>query len=324
MPAWQYKKGLHEIGSGAYAYLQPNGGWGLANSGLIVDGDQSLLVDTLVDAAHTRRMLDTIGDATGLRATDIRTVVNTHHDADHTFGNFLMKHAEIIASKAAAETMAMRSPQEVATLKRNAPTMGSVGEYLLAIFSAYDWEDVELQLPTRTFEGELHIEVGGKRVHLIQVGPAHTVGDTLVHCPDQRIVYTGDILFIEGTPIIWAGPVSRWIAACERIMALDVDIVVPGHGPITDKSGAAEVRDYLRFVDREARKRYDAGLTVEEAVEDIGLGRYARWIDAERVVVNVQKLYEEYGWKEHKTFMQLFDLMGLLWRRRQDGARNGA
>ncbi len=93
-------------------------------------------------------------------------------------------------------------------------------------------------LPTRTFEGELELTVGGKRVRLLEVGPAHTRGDVLVHSPEDRIVFTGDILFIEGTPIVWEGPISNWIRACERIEAMDVDIVVPGHGPISDRGGA--------------------------------------------------------------------------------------
>jgi len=86
----------------------------------------------------------------------------------------------------------------------------------------------------------------------------------LVHLPDDRKVFTGDILFIDGTPIMWAGPVANWIAACDRIMAMDADVIVPGHGPITDKAGVRRVQDYLAFCDREARKRFDAGLSVRD------------------------------------------------------------
>ena len=94
-------------------------------------------------------------------------------------------------------------------------------------------------------------------VELIEVGPAHTQGDMLAYVPDDRTIFTGDILFIGGTPIVWAGPLANWIAACDLMLGLDVDTVVPGHGPVTDKAGVAEVRDYLAFVDAAAAVRHD-------------------------------------------------------------------
>jgi glyoxylase-like metal-dependent hydrolase (beta-lactamase superfamily II) len=312
---WNFTKGLHEIGTGAWAYLQPNGGWGLANSGLIVDGDQTLLVDTLVDGHHTLAMLKTIQDAIGLKAADIRTVVNTHGDPDHTFGNYLLQHAEIIASDLTAKELASKSPQRFTELMHRAPAMGEVGEFLLECFSAFDWAGCELRLPTKTFEGEMHLKVGDKDVHLIQVGPAHTQGDTLVHVPQDRVVYTGDILFIEGTPVIWAGPVRRWIDACNRILAMDVDVVVPGHGPITDKSGAIAVRDYLTYVDHETRRRYDAGMSVDDAMMDIPLGPFANLIDAERLAVNVQRLYDEYSGSPQGEMIRFYENLARMNKR---------
>ena len=80
----------------------------------------------------------------------------------------------------------------------------------------------------------------------------------LIHSKEDRAVFTGDILFIDGTPIMWAGPVQSWIEACRRIEEMDVETVVPGHGPITDKRGAAAVRGYLEYIRDQARGRYDA------------------------------------------------------------------
>ena len=97
---------------------------------------------------------------------------------------------------------------------------------------AFDFSGIDTTLPTRTFEVHLDIEVGGRAVELIEVGPAHTRGDTLVYVPDARTVYTGDILFIGGTPIVWAGPLSNWVSACDLMLGMDVETVVPGHGPV--------------------------------------------------------------------------------------------
>ena len=180
------------------------------------------------------------------------------------------------------------------TMMDAAPGLGPSGKYLLEIFGDFDFGNVAERAPTRTFSGDLSLQVGDKSVELIEVGPAHTAGDVLVHVPDDRIVYTGDILFIDGTPIMWAGPVSNWIAACDKIIAMDVEAIVPGHGPIASKDDVRKVQDYLRFVDREARQRYEAGLSVRDAAHDIALGDYESWIDAERIAVNVDTLYREY------------------------------
>lgn len=313
--SWNYAKGLHDLGRGSWAWLQPDGGWGWSNAGLIVDGEESLLVDTLFDAPLTAAMLDAMRDATGLSGDDIGTVVNTHANGDHTHGNGLCRHAEIIASEASAKEMAEVDAAMLHTMMAAAPNLGPSGKYLLDIFGDFDFANVAERAPTRTFSGELGVKVGDKPVRLIEVGPAHTAGDVLVHLPEDRIVYTGDILFIDGTPIMWAGPVGNWITACDKILAMDVEAIVPGHGPITDKAGVRKVQAYLRYIDGEARKRFDAGLSVRDAAHDIALCDYASWIDAERIAVNVDTLYREYrGDPSAPDIVGLFSLMAELKR----------
>jgi len=292
---WQFTKGLHNIGAGAYAYLQPNGSWGWSNAGLIVDGDQSLLVDTLSDIPLTAEMLQQMKDATGIGGAEITTLVNTHANGDHTWGNSLVKQAEIIASEATSDQFFETDPAAMATILEEASKLGAAGEFLKRISEPFQHSGITLVPPTRTFSGQLDIKVGDKDVQLIEVGPAHTDGDTLIYVPHDRVIFTGDILFIDTTPIIWAGPVRNWIKACDFIEALDVDVIVPGHGPITDKKGVRQVRDYLEFIDREAKTRFDAGMSYYEAAVDIALGEYRNWLDPERIVVNVYSLYREYS-----------------------------
>ncbi|HVN27137.1 MAG TPA: MBL fold metallo-hydrolase, partial [Candidatus Binataceae bacterium] len=312
------QKGLQEIGDGCYAYLQPDGSWGWSNAGLVVDGDQSLLVDTLFDLKLTREMLDVMRDAEP-RAARIGTLVNTHSNGDHVFGNELVKGAEIIASKGCAEEMKHDGGAgRLAEMKRNAKAMGDAGAFFAEIFAPFDFEGINVAMPTVTFEGELTRKVGNKTVRLIQVGPAHTAGDVLAYVPGDLVIYTGDILFVYGHPIIWAGPVANWIKACQLMLDLDVETVVPGHGPITDKTGVAEVKGYLEYITREARKRYDAGMPMAEAAQDISLADYSSWGDAERIAVNVASLYREFsGGKMTANVADLFALMAKLHRERR-------
>jgi cyclase len=283
---FDYRLGVHEVADGCHAYLQPDGGWGYSNAGLIVGDGRSLLVDTLFDLKLTDAMLAAMSPLT--RTAPVATVVNTHANGDHCYGNERLANAEIIASKSAAEEMAHVPPAMLAALNK-AP--GEVGELFRSFFGDFDFDGITFTPPTRTFEGRLDIDVAGRVVELIEVGPAHTNGDVIVHVPDARVVYTGDILFINGTPIVWAGPLENWIAACDLISALGAEVVVPGHGPITDLAGVARVRDYLSYILREASARQDAGMDAFDAARDIALGDFEAWGEFGRVCVNVDTVY---------------------------------
>ena len=304
--------GLHKLGNGAYAWLAPDGSWGWSNAGLIADGEETLLVDTLYDLDLTDTMLRKMRDAEPA-ANNIGTLVNTHANGDHCHGNELVVGAEIIASSASAAEMAELPPEAMALLMEAAGDMGPVGAYFMHCFGQFRFEGIRHTPPTRTFDKSLDLQVGDKPIHLIEVGPAHTRGDVLVHSPADRTVYTGDILFIEGTPVMWQGPVANWIKACRLIEEMDVESIVPGHGPITDKRGVARVREYLEYVRDQAKMRYDAGLGAFEAARDIELAEYASWSDPERIAVNVDSLYREFSGEQMTTdVVELFGRMAEL------------
>jgi cyclase len=286
----QYRRGLHDLGSGCFAWLLPDGSWGWSNSGLITGSGTSLMVDTLFDLALTGEMLEGIRPVTDRHP--LQTLVNTHSDGDHVFGNQLLaeRDVEIIASEATAELITQDQVDALASVRRRS---GPLGEFTRHAFGPFVFDGIVATGPDRTFTGQESLDVGGREVRLIQVGPAHTPGDTLVHVPDARLLYAGDILFIGGTPVVWAGPTSRWIAACDLILDMDVVTIVPGHGPATDKSGVGPVRDYLQFVLDEATKRYEDGLGVEQAVASIDLGRFAGLPEHGRLAQNVLNVYQE-------------------------------
>lgn len=292
-----YDRGLHDLGTGVFAYLQPNGSWGWSNAGLIVDDDQALLVDTLFDLHLTKSMLAEMGRA-DRRAQKIDVLVNTHANPDHTNGNSLLTNARVITSRRTAEEMSHETPEMLAGIMRKAKTsIDPASRYLVECFGAFDFDGIPSSAPTETFTGRKSLTVGNKCVELIELGSAHTGGDVVIHVPADRIVYTGDLLFVGGHPVMWAGPVENWIAACEYLMSLDVDYVVPGHGPITDKRGVRAVRDYLVLVRDQAREAFRAHVPLEQAARHIAreLDRagYAAWSDGERILVTVAVIYRQ-------------------------------
>ena len=216
--------------------------------------------------------------------------------------------------------MANRGPEHLAELMRNAGSLGEGGKFLYEVMgpAKFDFEEIDdYVLPTRTFEDELALTVGDKEVRLINVGPAHTGGDVLVHVPGDRTVFTGDILFNEGHPVIWEGPIANWVRACDMMLEWDLETVVPGHGAICGKPAIRRMKEYLLYIDAEARKRYDAGMGVEEAALDISMADFDGWFDAERIVINLQTLYGEYAGKRPSfDRIKLFGMMARYARSR--------
>ena len=284
-----YERGLVEVADGVHAWLQPDGGWGWSNAGLVADGGAGLLVDTLFDLRLTADMLDAMHRR--VPAAEIGTVVNTHANGDHFYGNQLLAGSRIIASRRAAEEMPRMPPSYLAERMTAAPTLGPVGAVLQHIFTPFNFEGIELALPTQTFDGELELAVGDTTVRLLELGPAHTEGDVVAEVPGRGVVFTGDLLFVGGHPVIWAGPVGNWVAALDRILAMDVDVVVPGHGPVTDKAGVREVRAYFVELEAAALPLWKEGLSPLEAARQLRIERAAGWGEAERLVVNIGACY---------------------------------
>jgi len=288
-----YTRGLHELGDGLYAYLQPDGGWGWSNAGLITADGSSLLIDTLFDLRVTREMLEAMSAVT--ERHPIAQAVNTHGNGDHWFGNQLLPDGIPIVATASALREMQSVPPSAAQLMFHELDLGpEFAVFATETFRRFDFSDIEPRLPTESFTGAESRRVGGRDVSLIELGPAHTAGDAIVHVPDAGVVFTGDLLFIEGTPVMWAGPASNWIEACDRILELGAETLVPGHGPVTDAAGVRDVQRYLRYVSQEARARFAAGMDEEAAAEDIDIApEFGDWGDRERIVVNVATVYRE-------------------------------
>jgi len=268
-----FVRGLHELGNGTWAYLQPDGAMGLSNAGLVVGDGASLLVDTLFDLHLTAALLDAVAPI--VASHPLRVAVNTHPNGDHTFGNQLLPaDATIWSSESTAHDFDEYPPEAMAHMQQQSP----------GAMDAFDFKGIELRAPDETFRDSVKLDVGGRPVELIEVGPAHTRGDVIVHAADAAVVFAGDILFVGVAPLMWAGPLSSCIAAIDRICALAPELVVPGHGPVTDVAGAQQAKEYLETVAGEVTDRYRRGMSVMDALLDIGTAPFADLIEPERLV----------------------------------------
>src|SRR4051794_37935729 len=290
---------LEEVGPGAHAWIQPRGEWGESNAGLVVGGGEALLVDTLWDETLTQRMLGEMALVRG--AAPLRKVVNTHSDGDHWWGNATLPHdAEIITSEVSAQIMQTEDPKEFVrfrglarTLGRLPGSVGAFGRYTASMLGPFAFEEVTLRPATRTFAGEETITVGGREVRLIQVGPAHTPGDLVVFVPDARVVFAADVLFVGGTPVMWAGPVARWQAALETLLDLEADVYVPGHGPVSGRAEIEALGAYWAWLQPAVEERHRRGTSPWEIARELvrtdefAAAPWRSWLNPERIVINV-------------------------------------
>lgn len=291
-PHVPYTRGLHQVADRVWAWTLPDGGYGWSNAGLVTGEGASLLVDTLFDLVLTREMLDAMRPVTD--HAPITDALITHSNGDHTHGNQLLDaRVRILAAAATAEEIAHEANADRLVGIQTAD-MGPVAtSFARDRFGPFDFSGITLRNADQTFERELSIDVGGRRVDLLNLGPAHTGADSVVHVPDAGVLFGGDLLFIGCTPIVWSGPIANWIAACDAMIALDAPVVVPGHGPVTDPDGIRAVRGYFEHIIAQADEAHGKGLSLAEAVDAVDLGEYASWLDSERVVVNMFRRYCE-------------------------------
>jgi cyclase len=206
----------------------------------------------------------------------VRTLVNTHHHGDHTHGNFLLGPGVTIVGheKCREEVIA-------------------TGTGTTALWPYVDWGEIEIAPPNLTFTDRLTVYVDDMEVQLIFVGPAHTSNDIVVWVPEQRLLYTGDVVFNGGTPFVIFGSVQGSLAALDTLRALGPETVVPGHGPVSGPEVFGRIEAYLRFVQDTAGKGLDADSSPLDLARDTDLGEFAEWHDRERFVANLHRAYSE-------------------------------
>jgi glyoxylase-like metal-dependent hydrolase (beta-lactamase superfamily II) len=281
---------LQEIATDVYTCLQADRGLGTSNSGFINRGG-GLVIDTFWDLPHTRQLIE---QYTRVWKGPARRVLNTHHNGDHCWGNQLFRGAEIIGHRLCAAAMAKERPETMQMLQQAAAS----GDPALASFAQglgdWDFSGIELTPPTTLIDDSLDLDLDGIPVRLIYVGPAHTAGDIIAHLSKQRVVFTGDVLFRLCTPIGWEGTFARWIEALDHIVALNPEVIVPGHGPLCGIEGAREMKAYLQYMRAESQRFFDAGLSALEAAKRIDRGPYATWTEPERLLFNVERAYREF------------------------------
>jgi len=269
----EWPTGMIELAGGVFAYIQPTGESGVSNAGLLVGDRSATLIDTLMVPSLNQPFGEAVRKAT---LSPINKIIHTHHHIDHIGGDSLFPAAEVFVHKAARERIL-------------------ASHLLKPVFARFmprfekEFDQVQIQPPTVIFENDLSFYLGCREVRLIVLGPAHTPGDIGVYLPQEKILFSGDIAFFYVSPLAHEGTLKGWVRACERILQMDVETIVPGHGPIGTKEDLKLVRDYLLLLQKEGGKVLEAGYGPLEAGKRVNLGPYKEWREWPRVLINVYR-----------------------------------
>jgi cyclase len=280
-PVPRWKTEFRELAPGVHAFVR-DGGPGFdngqrSNAGLVVGPNDCLLIDSLGPPIHAKELRAAV-----LRTTTkpVTRIVHTHFHRDHTNGDYLWDKAEIVTTGAGRKLLIDQGipphPYD------NHPDWQA------------DMSELRFVPATTTIGGPVSYWYGEREVRLLTPGPAHTAGDILVYLPKEKILFAGDIAFFYVTPSDFGGYVSTWLKALDEILGMDVETIVPGHGPIGGKREIAELAGYLRLVQAEVRRGYDAKQSPAQAAAAVRLGRYADWPNSDRLLSTAVRLYAEW------------------------------
>lgn len=233
------------------------------NPGYVVTSAGVVVVDTPqlpTKAVEMRGAAEALGE--------IRYLINTEHHVDHIFGNYYFKGAgAVVNHRGVYENFMVVTPDldPFAYAAEAIPTDDPEGEEIFPDRDEY-YEDPNKG--TIVFDGNMTLSVGGHSFELIHT-PGHTPGQLAVHVPEERVVFTGDTIFSECQTWLMTSDVDQWLHALETIKQLDVDHVIPGHGPVTTKAYLDTQRSNLLDWKAAVGAAISKGWTRSETVERV-------------------------------------------------------
>jgi glyoxylase-like metal-dependent hydrolase (beta-lactamase superfamily II) len=250
---------LTRIADNVYSYVGVKGASPAnsfaANAGIVIGRDAILVVDTLISAKEGERFL---ADIRKVSNKPIKYVVNTHTHLDHAFGNcvFAQLGATVISHEADRRLLE----------RVGAETLKNIGNFGL---KPEDMAGTEIVYPTLTFSDRMTIDLGGETVELIRTAPSHTEGSVVVYLPAKKLLFSGDILFTDFHPYLADGDIPGWTKTLDALLAMDVERIIPGHGPLSTKKDLREMREYLLLFDAKARELSPLPQDVDKAAAQL-------------------------------------------------------
>jgi glyoxylase-like metal-dependent hydrolase (beta-lactamase superfamily II) len=267
---------VQELADGVYSYEQIHVAAGetiTTVSLFVVTPDGVLVADGQESVEETQRLIDTIAGITDAPITHM--VISSDH-GDHSAGN----------SAFPSDAVFIAHPTSGATLEAQAANPNRSADAPPVV------------LPTHLVAEREVLELGGREIHLVHLGRAHTGGDLLVYVPDGKVLFMSETYLNRIFPAMRSAHPSEWVAMVEAAQAMDVDVYVPGHGIVeTPEVLEEELETYRRAMVRvidEVRRLHGLGLSLDEAVEQADFGDLEEWtLSTSQMPTALRRIYME-------------------------------
>jgi len=208
-----------------------------SNSTILLGDEATMVVDTTVAPSLARVVK---AEAERLGGRGVAYVLNTHGDPDHLLGNSEFPDAQVVAQRRVAELLA--NPSTLAAYQKRLDALG----------------EGSVRTPDRTFDREMTIPLGGLSVVVTYVGPAHSVADSLVWLPEERVLIAADVVFNGLFPLV-RDDLANWKAALAMALDLKPLVVIPGHGPVGDAATLNWQLELLERIEARIKEQIAAG-----------------------------------------------------------------
>ena len=255
-----------------------------SNTTFIITKEGVIVIDTRPTPAEARKVLAEIRKLTAL---PIVYTINTHYHGDHTFGNQVFKNSKTIIAHKNVRNKLIESGQKHLSLFK---TFGLPGI-----------DEVEITPPNIIYEKEMEIWLGGYRLQLLYHGKGHTDGDTIIYIDQLRTVITGDLVFNKKIPYTADSYIDDWIDSLKYIELLKNETVIPGHGPIGERTTIISMKHYLMNLKELVLAQLKDKKTLKETqeiVEPILRKKYKDWKDLDWIKDNIERAWLEYSSKQ--------------------------
>ena len=299
---------IETLADGVYAVIASEQGYAVCNAGIIDLGDKTLVFDTFISPEAAD---DLKNAAEGLTRRSVAYVVNSHYHNDHIRGNQVFPSAtDIISTARTRELVAKLEPEEIKWEVENVPQrIRSTQEeierekvpekrrelwswlvYYQAIQESHP--QLKMRLPSITFEQKLILRGPRRTVELLTFGRGHTESDAVLYLPEEKIVFMGDLLFVNFHPYLPDGFPDEWKQVLEKIEALGAETFVPGHGPPGRRNDLQLMRQYIDSLQTIAGTMVRGGEPIDAASSKAVPAQFGTWWFSKFFVPNLKFLYE--------------------------------
>ena len=262
------KVSFTKLSDNAYAYTAE----GDPNTGVIIGDDAVMVIDTQATPVMAQDVIRRIREVTD---KPIKYVVMSHYHAVRVLGASAYQAQHIIASQDTRDLIVERGAQDMKSEIERFPRLFQAVETIPGL----TW-------PTITFKGEMTLWLGSLEVKLMQVGRGHTKGDTIAWLPEQKILFSGDLVEFDATPYAGDAYFNDWPQTLDNLAAMNASALVPGRGaalttPAMVQAGLAGTRSFVSDLYANVKAGAAAGKDLRNIYKDTHAAmkpKYGNWV----------------------------------------------